>query len=91
MIDVLPTAPSPRTNNYIGKSNYAEGYSYSYLDDLRFYSIALNQSQINDLMMSNETCINLSQCFRSTSTTSTIVTSSTSYSAKTEGNVNILI
>ena len=36
-----------RTKCYIGKSNWAsDGYSWSYLDDLRFYNKCLNQSEI---------------------------------------------
>ena len=63
----LPTLE--RTNNFVGKSANAppvgsDGYSYSYLDDLRFYSICLTQSQLVDLMMSNDT-------YLTTTTTST--------------------
>jgi hypothetical protein len=72
----LPTLT--RVNNYIGKSANSpplgsDGYSFSYLDDLRFYNISLSQSQIIDLMMSNDT-------YAPTSTTST-TTSSTSTSS----------
>lgn len=39
---------SLKTLNFIGKSNtVGDGYSSSYIDDLKFYSIALSQSQIN--------------------------------------------
>jgi hypothetical protein len=42
-----------RSNCYIGKSNWlGDGYSYSYLDDLRFYNKSLTQTEILDLMMS---------------------------------------
>jgi len=42
---------SNRTNCYIGKSNWAgDGYSYSYLDDLRFYNKSLTQEEIVELM-----------------------------------------
>ena len=48
---VLPTIN--RTKNYIGKSNWAiDGYSSSYLDDLRFYRTSLNQSQISEQFLS---------------------------------------
>jgi hypothetical protein len=68
----LPTLT--RVNNYIGKSAYAsplgsDGYSFSYLDDLRFYNICMSQSQIIDLMMSNDS-------YAPTSTTSTTTTPS---------------
>jgi hypothetical protein len=40
---------SSRTLNYVGKSNTpADGYSASLVDDLKFYSIALNVTQIHD-------------------------------------------
>ena len=43
-----------RTKNYIGKSSFMaccnDGFSFSYLDDLRFYSKSLSQSEIIDLM-----------------------------------------
>jgi arabinan endo-1,5-alpha-L-arabinosidase len=42
---------SNRTNCFIGKSNWAgDGYSYSYLDDLRFYNKSLSQEEILELM-----------------------------------------
>ena len=42
-----------RSSNFIGKSNYlADGYSNSFLDDIRFYNISLNQSQVVELMTS---------------------------------------
>ena len=45
-----------RTNCYIGKSNWAgEGYSSSYIDDLRFYNKSLNQKELISLMMMNQT------------------------------------
>ena len=53
---VFSVASVVEVQNYIGKSSASgDGYSSSYLDDLRFYSIALSQIQINDLMMSNRT------------------------------------
>ena len=42
-----------RTKNYIGKSNFIlsdDGYSYSYLDDLRFYTKSLTQTEIMSLL-----------------------------------------
>ena len=45
--------PILRSNNYIGKGNFfGDGYSYSYLDDLRFYNLSLSQSQVVKLMKS---------------------------------------
>jgi hypothetical protein len=51
-----------RSKCYIGKSNWlsnGDGYSYSYLDDLRFYSKSLTQEEINELMnySQNETSL----------------------------------
>ena len=44
-----------RSNCYIGKSNWAtDGYSNSYLDDLRFYNKSLTQEEINELMNYNQ-------------------------------------
>jgi hypothetical protein len=40
-----------RSNCYIGKSNWVhDGYSHSYLDDLRFYNKSLTQEEIIELM-----------------------------------------
>jgi len=51
----LPTLT--RTNCFIGKSNWASnGYSSSYLDDLRFYNKSLTQDEIFKLMNQNGTC-----------------------------------
>jgi len=45
-----------RNNCYVGKSNWnGDGYSYSLLDDLRFYNKSLTQTEIIDLMNRNET------------------------------------
>jgi hypothetical protein len=47
-----------RERNFIGKSNCVEngdGYSYSYIDDLRFYNKSLSQSEIQELMNQKET------------------------------------
>ena len=39
---------SYRTLNYVGKSNTpVDGFSASFIDDLKFYSIALSESQIS--------------------------------------------
>ena len=55
-----------RTLNYIGKSNWAnDEYSYSYIDDLRFYRIKLSQSEIIELMTQSGT---------SSTTTTTVIT-----------------
>ena len=43
-----------RSKNYIGKGNWAtDGFSWSLLDDLRFYNKSLSLSEIKDLMNSN--------------------------------------
>ena len=43
-----------RTNNFIGKSNWVgDGYSSSYLDDLRFYNKSLTLTEIIQLMSLN--------------------------------------
>ena len=58
----LPTMT--RYNNFFGKSNWAsDGFSGSYLDDLKFYSIALTPSQIADAMMSSKNCFKLISFF----------------------------
>jgi len=45
-----------RNDCYVGKSNWnGDGYSYSLLDDLRFYNKSLTQTEIIDLMNRNET------------------------------------
>ena len=48
-----------RLNCYIGKSNVPVNgtfhYSFSYLDDLRFFNKSLTQKEINDLMNQNRT------------------------------------
>ncbi len=44
-------------NCFIGKSNtIGDGFSYSYLDDLRFYNKSLSQDEILYLLQENETC-----------------------------------
>ena len=46
-----------RSNCYIGKSNcVADGYSFSYFDELRFYNKSLTQTEILQLMSQNSTC-----------------------------------
>ena len=70
-----------RTNNFFGKSNWqGDGFSWSYLDDIRFYNISLNQSQIIDLM--NDTSNSFVACLYTTisKTTSTSTPSTTSES-----------
>jgi hypothetical protein len=45
-----------RTKCFIGKSNWAgNGFSKSYLDDLRFYNKSLTQEEILQLMNTNNT------------------------------------
>jgi len=51
-----------RSNCYIGKSNWADGNSYTQLDDLRFYNKSLTQEEINELMNNNQNEISL--CFQ---------------------------
>ena len=48
-----------RSNCFIGRSNWPDGYSSSYLDDLRFYNKSLNQSEILQLMNQNVTTCKL--------------------------------
>ena len=46
-----------RTNCFIGKSNSAkDGYSSSYLDDLRFYNKSLTQTELIQVMYGTRTC-----------------------------------
>jgi len=49
----LPTLN--RTNCFIGKSNWNDGFSSSYLDDLRFYSKSFTQTELIQLMNQNST------------------------------------
>jgi hypothetical protein len=45
-----------RSKCFIGKSNWpTDGYSYSYLDELRFYNKSLTQQEIIQLMNQNST------------------------------------
>jgi hypothetical protein len=75
-----------RTQNYVGKSNWIEnGYSYSFIDDLRFYNKSLTQSQIIELMFANDDD-NIIACRSTSTTTSTTMESSTTTSTtKTSG------
>jgi hypothetical protein len=59
-----------RINNYIGQSSDPNnGYSYSLLDDLRFYNVSLTQSQINVLQKEASllTCDTTSNAYEATS------------------------
>jgi hypothetical protein len=48
-------SPKARTKCYIGKSNLAsDGFSSSYLDDLKFYNKSLTQEEILDIMDQNQ-------------------------------------
>jgi hypothetical protein len=63
--------PSTQSSNscYIGKSNWPDnGYSSSYLDDLRFYNKSLTQDEIIELMNS--------QFYTTTSSTTALTSSS---------------
>ena len=64
---ILPTLE--RSHCYIGKSNWPEdGYSSSYLDDLRFYNKSLTQTQIIELMSEDE----ISECSTTHVSTTTL-------------------
>jgi hypothetical protein len=66
----LPTVI--RTQNWIGKSAWiGNGYSSSFLDDLRFYNISLSQAQILEIMNYQTT---------TTTTTTTTITTTTASS-----------
>ena len=46
--------PLNRTQNYVGKSSLNwDGYSHSFIDDLRFYNKSLTHQEIVDLIMMN--------------------------------------
>jgi hypothetical protein len=66
----LPTIN--RNQNYIGKSNAgpSDGYSHSFIDDLRFYNKSLTQQEIVDLIMMND--VNNAKCLMTSSTASTM-------------------
>jgi hypothetical protein len=66
----------------VGKSNWVGDInSYTFLDDLRFYNKSLTQSQILELMLTNDER-NMTACI-STSTSTTTSTSSTSSTSTT--------
>jgi hypothetical protein len=77
----IPMSKLNRTLNYVGKMNWAgDIYSYSYIDELRFYNKSLTQSQILELMLTNDKK-NITACSSTpTSTTSTTTTSTTTIS-----------
>ena len=56
-LSAVYTLPSlVRMYNYIGKPfSSTFGYSWSYLDDLKFFNKSLNQSEISSLMNENQT------------------------------------
>jgi hypothetical protein len=67
-----------RTKNYVGKSNWAgDGYSYSFIDELRFYNKSLTQSQLNELMLLYDEN-NITACMSTTTTTTTTSTTTAS-------------
>ena len=75
---VMPT--DVKNANFIGGTACStNGFSSSFIDDVRLYSTSLNQSQINNVMMSTDTTFNSSICGTITST-STIKITSTSTS-----------
>jgi len=52
-----------RTRNFIGSTSCGyNGYSSSLIDDLKMFNTSLSQSQINDVMMSNETNFSKLKC-----------------------------
>ena len=68
-----------RVYNYIGKpSNTVHGYSWSYLDDLRFYNKSLTQAELIQVMTSQ----NVTSCQTTTTSTSTTTTTSSKLSFK---------
>ncbi len=73
-----------RTSNFFGKSNLAtDGVSHSYLDDIRFYNISLNQPQIIDLMNQADFTNNFVACPVSYATTTPSTTMRTTSSSTT--------
>jgi hypothetical protein len=72
-----------RALNYVGKSSWdRDGYSYSYIDDLRFYNKSLTQSQISELMLLKDEN-NITACKTTTTTKSTKLTASSSTTPRT--------
>ena len=76
-----------RTQNYVGKSVAGNGYSFTYVDDLRFYNICMTPSQLNDTMnnvytttttSTTTTTLTTTHTTTTTTTTSTTTTSTTS-------------
>jgi len=56
VISLFTLSTLTRANCYIGKSAWPnDGYSSSYLDDLRFYNVSLTQTEIAELMNQNQT------------------------------------
>jgi len=77
-----------RTNNYIGQSNWAtDGYSSTYLEELRFYNICLNPMQILSIM--NETSGSIF-CATTTVPTTMLTTTDSSTSLTTTDSSTIL-
>jgi hypothetical protein len=67
-----------RTSNFFGKSNLAtDGFSNSYLDDIRFYNISLSQMQIAELMNEQDFTNSFVACPIYDVTTTLATTSST--------------
>jgi hypothetical protein len=79
-----------RASNFFGKSHYPnDGFSWSYLDEIRFYNLSLTQSQIIDLMNENGHINSFSACPYITTTTSTFTTTiSTPTSSTTSSSPN---
>jgi hypothetical protein len=61
-----------RTTNFFGKDYRGQKYLIANVDDIRFYSICLGQSQINDIIYTDDTT--LTYLTTTTSTTSTTTT-----------------
>ena len=73
---VTYTMPSlTRTQNWFGRSAFStNGFSYSYLDDIRFYNVSLNQTEI--IQLQNEIS-STNSCQKTITSTSTSKTSTT--------------
>ena len=74
-----------RANNYIGQSCAlgGNGYSYTYIDDLRFYNISLNITQLHDLMGLDDLTTSTTTTTTSTTTTSTTTTTTSTFTTST--------
>ncbi len=71
--------PLLRNSCYIGKDNWgANGFTNSYIDDLRFYNKSLTQTELIEVCQNTSLC----QLITSTTTTTTAPTSSSSSSCK---------